>query len=113
MNLLADVVDIRRQKEIQDGLSVWYFVRSVKQDASPNELTKQDASLDSMPSQTSALAFTVENAVRNANHHGESLEVGIMSCDLADAHEEVLDALDVDAHDLWNEISDLLLLVYS
>jgi hypothetical protein len=36
-----------------------------------------------------------------------------MSCDLADAHEEVLDSLDVDAHDLWNEISDLLLLLCS
>ncbi len=74
---------------------------------------KVDASSDKLPSQTSALAFTVKNAIRSANHHGQSLEVGIMGCDLADAHEEVLDALDVDAHDLWNEISDLLLLLYS
>lgn len=72
-----------------------------------------NTSSDTLPSQTSALAFTVKDAVRGADHHGQSLEVGIMSCDLADAHEEVLDSLDVDAHDLWNEISDLLLLLCS
>ena len=72
-----------------------------------------NASSDTLPSQNSALAFTVKNTVRCADHHGQSLEVGIMSCDLADAHEEVLDSLDVDAHDLWNEISNLLLLLRS
>jgi hypothetical protein len=34
-----------------------------------------------------------------------------MSSDLADAHEEVLDALNVDAHDLWDEFSNLLFLL--
>ena len=74
---------------------------------------KANANSDTLLSQTSALAFTVKDAVRCADHHGESLEIGIMSCDLADAHEEVLDSLDVDAHDLRNEISDLLLLLCS
>jgi hypothetical protein len=74
---------------------------------------KAKANSDTLLSQTSALAFTVKDAVRCADHHGQSLEVWIMSCDLTDAHEEVLDSLDVDAHDLWNEISDLLLLLCS
>jgi hypothetical protein len=89
------------------------LVGLVKQDASPNDLTEHGASSDRLSSQTGALAFSVENTVRSANHHGQSFEVGIMSCDLADAHEEMLDALDVDAHDLRNEISNLLLLLCS
>jgi hypothetical protein len=91
-----------KQKEIQDRLLVLYLW-----------LVKQNANSDELPSQTGALAFTVENAVRNANHHGQSLEIGIMGGDLADAHEEVFDPLDVDAHDLWDEFSDLLLLLCS
>lgn len=87
-----------KQKEVQDGLLVLFLW-----------LVKQNANSDELPSQTGALAFTVKNAVRNANHHGQSLEIGIMGGDLADAHEEVFDALDVDAHDLWDEFSDLLL----
>ncbi len=87
------------------------FCKVCKQNANDDQLVDQDADSDEQHSQTSALAFTVENAVRNADHHGQSLEIGIMSCDLANAHEEVLDALDVDAHDLWDEISDLLLLL--
>ena len=64
-------------------------------------------------SQSTTMAFTIQNPVCSANHQRESLENRVISWDLADAHEEVLDSLDVDAHDLWNEISDLLLLLCS
>jgi len=86
-------------------------VWSEKQIANPDKVVKQCANSGRLTSLTSPLAFTIKNAVCNADHHGEPLEIGIMSSDLADAHEEVLDALNVDAHDLWDEFSNLLLLL--
>ena len=52
----------------------------------------------------------IENAVRIGDHHRESLEDWIRGIGLTNAHEEVFKTLDVNAHDLGDEIANLILL---
>ena len=53
--------------------------------------------------------FTVD-AICQGHHAGEFLQSGVVSRDITDAHEQMLEALDIDAHDLWNEFANLVLL---
>jgi hypothetical protein len=50
------------------------------------------------------------DAIRQGNHSGESLQSGVVSRDIADAHEQMLEALNIDAHNLWDEFANLVLL---
>lgn len=52
----------------------------------------------------------IKNAVGIGDHQRELLENWILGILLADAHEQVFQALDIDAHDLRNEITNLFLL---
>jgi hypothetical protein len=57
-----------------------------------------------------ALAVELKNAVGSGNHLRELLEERILWGNIGDAHEKVFEALDIDIHDLRNEIGDLVLL---
>ena len=72
--------------------------------------SKSGASSDDCHSHVAALTFTIEDAVRDADHQRKALEERIVGRYLADAHEEVLEALNVNSHQLGDEFSDLLIL---
>ena len=57
-----------------------------------------------------SLSRILENIIGSSDHMWELLQDLIMCRNLADAHEEVFETLNVDAHDLWNEVTNLFIL---
>lgn len=55
----------------------------------------------------------IENAVGCRDENRESLKQRIVSRMLADAHEKMLETLNINTHNLRNKINDLLLLRWS
>jgi hypothetical protein len=61
-------------------------------------------------SRMARVATGIQDTVGERDKHREPLQVGVIGRNVAHTHKEVLDTLDVDAHDLWNKLTDLVLL---
>lgn len=57
-----------------------------------------------------SLTIELKNAVGSGNHLRKLLEERVLRSDVGDTHKEVFEALNIDIHNLRNEIGDLVLL---